>query len=124
MAYVGDESTLILDPDLDSYYLMDAVLLKLPASLDMVAEARYLVARQLVPGHELDAADDAKLAIQSGLLSCQSRPARTRLRRRVFAQRQRHRPASRSTARFPSTFPPPAASCACSTTRRSTAPCP
>ena len=32
MAFVGDESTLILDPDLDSYYFMDAVLLKLPAS--------------------------------------------------------------------------------------------
>ena len=69
MAYVGDQSTLILDPDLDSYYLMDAVLLKLPASLEMVSEARYLVARQLQPGHSLDAADDAKLAIRSGLLN-------------------------------------------------------
>ena len=69
MAYVGDTSTLILDPDLDSYYLMDAVLLKLPASLEMVAEARYLVARQLQPGHELDAADDARLAVRSGLLN-------------------------------------------------------
>ena len=69
MAYVGDESTLILDPDLDSYYLMDAVLLKLPASLEMVSEARYLVARQLQPGHELTAADDAKLAVRSGLLN-------------------------------------------------------
>ncbi len=69
MAYVGDQSTLILDPDLDSYYLMDAVLLKLPASLEMVSEARYLVARQLQPGHTLDAADDAKLAIRSGLLN-------------------------------------------------------
>lgn len=28
---VGDESNLILDPDLDSYYLMDAVILKVPA---------------------------------------------------------------------------------------------
>ena len=69
MAYVGDESTLILDPDLDSYYFMDAVLLKLPASMDMVSESRYLVARQLQPGHELGAAEDAKLAVQSGLLS-------------------------------------------------------
>ncbi len=69
MAFVGDESTLILDPDLDSYYFMDAVLLKLPASLDMVSEARYLVARKLQPGHELGAGDDAKLAVQSGLLN-------------------------------------------------------
>lgn len=31
---VGDYSNLILDPDLDSYYLMDAVLLKIPPFLD------------------------------------------------------------------------------------------
>jgi len=30
-ARVGDTSNLILDPDLDSYYLMDAILIKLPA---------------------------------------------------------------------------------------------
>ncbi len=68
MAFVGDQSTLILDPDLDSYYLMDAVLLKLPASLEVVSEARFLVARGLAPGGELNAADHAKLAIRSGLL--------------------------------------------------------
>ena len=31
MAHAGDTSNLILDPDLDSYYLMDAVVLRLPA---------------------------------------------------------------------------------------------
>ena len=39
-SHVGDTSNLILDPDLDSYYLMDAVLLKLPALADYLAQAR------------------------------------------------------------------------------------
>jgi methyl-accepting chemotaxis protein len=39
---VGDQSNLILDPDLDSYYMMDLVLLKVPALLDKVrATAQY-----------------------------------------------------------------------------------
>jgi signal transduction histidine kinase/DNA-binding response OmpR family regulator/HPt (histidine-containing phosphotransfer) domain-containing protein len=39
-AHVGDTSNLILDPDLDSYYLMDAVLLKLPRDQELLAQAR------------------------------------------------------------------------------------
>lgn len=31
ISHVGDTSNLILDPDLDSYYVMDAVVLKIPA---------------------------------------------------------------------------------------------
>src|SRR5687768_6882699 len=41
-SHVGDTSNLILDPDLDSYYLMDAALLKLPALADYIAQARIL----------------------------------------------------------------------------------
>lgn len=37
---VGDGSNLILDPDLDSYYVMDVVLLKLPEAID---QARVLL---------------------------------------------------------------------------------
>ncbi|HSV46756.1 MAG TPA: histidine kinase dimerization/phospho-acceptor domain-containing protein, partial [Ramlibacter sp.] len=40
MAQVGDTSNLILDPDLDSYYLMEAVLLKLPDAADLLLQAR------------------------------------------------------------------------------------
>jgi PAS domain S-box-containing protein len=43
MSFVGDQSTMILDPDLDSYYLMDAILLKLPESASIVARTRKLV---------------------------------------------------------------------------------
>ncbi|HSV36118.1 MAG TPA: response regulator [Ramlibacter sp.] len=42
MAHVGDSSNLILDPDLDSYYLMEAVLLKLPDAADLMLQARLL----------------------------------------------------------------------------------
>lgn len=41
IAHVGDASNLILDPDLDTYYLMDVILLRLPEnqrSLGMIAE--------------------------------------------------------------------------------------
>ena len=42
IALVGDTSNLILDPDLDSYYLMDAVLLKLPEYQFLVAQTTFL----------------------------------------------------------------------------------
>jgi len=43
LAHVGNESNLILDPDLDSYYLMEAVLLKLPDAADLLLQSRLLV---------------------------------------------------------------------------------
>lgn len=39
---VGDQSNLILDPDLDSYYLMDATLLKLPEISRILADIRLI----------------------------------------------------------------------------------
>ena len=54
ISQVGDTSNLILDPDLDSYYAMDATLLKLPAIEDilfqLIDHARdSLVAGQISP---------------------------------------------------------------------------
>ncbi|MBI2256027.1 MAG: HAMP domain-containing protein [Proteobacteria bacterium] len=44
---VGDKSNLILDPDLDSYYVMDLVLLKVPDLLDRVTQvASYIRSHQ------------------------------------------------------------------------------
>jgi PAS domain S-box-containing protein len=37
---VADRSNLILDPDLDSYYLMDSVVTRLPALTEQIAQAR------------------------------------------------------------------------------------
>lgn len=38
ITYIGDTSNLILDPDLDSYYLMDVTLLSLPQMQDRLQE--------------------------------------------------------------------------------------
>jgi methyl-accepting chemotaxis protein len=48
---VGDKSNLILDPDLDSYYVMDLVLLKVPDLMDRVTEvAQYARDHQQATG--------------------------------------------------------------------------
>ncbi|UNU22256.1 HAMP domain-containing protein [Microcoleus vaginatus PCC 9802] len=41
-AHVGDISNLILDPDLDTYYLMDATLLKIPEMQKILSEIRLI----------------------------------------------------------------------------------
>lgn len=41
--HVGDKSNLILDPDLDTYYLMDAVIVHLPNATDAVGQIRALM---------------------------------------------------------------------------------
>jgi PAS domain S-box-containing protein len=42
MSYVGNTSNLILDPDLDSYYLIDTVLLQLPEAKDLLSQIGVL----------------------------------------------------------------------------------
>ncbi|WP_090791660.1 methyl-accepting chemotaxis protein [Paenibacillus sp. GP183] len=42
ISHVGDKSNLILDPDLDSYYLMDATLIRLPALVEEISQLREL----------------------------------------------------------------------------------
>jgi hypothetical protein len=44
---VGNTSNLILDPDLDSYYVMDAILLRLPEAQQLVGQARAILASAL-----------------------------------------------------------------------------
>ncbi|MBS1810007.1 MAG: HAMP domain-containing protein [Acidobacteria bacterium] len=41
--HVGDKSNLILDPDLDTYYLMDAVIVQLPNATDAMEQVRALM---------------------------------------------------------------------------------
>ncbi|HBW14714.1 MAG TPA: methyl-accepting chemotaxis protein [Desulfovibrio sp.] len=55
ITHAGDTSNLILDPDLDSYYLMDVVLLALPQTLDRLG---VIAAR----GRDLLAGDDSPAA--------------------------------------------------------------
>ncbi len=47
IGHVGDTSNLILDPDLDSYYVMDATLLALPQTLGRLGAAQALLAASL-----------------------------------------------------------------------------
>ncbi|WP_053373171.1 methyl-accepting chemotaxis protein [Paenibacillus sp. FJAT-27812] len=47
IAKVGDSSNLILDPDLDSYYLMDGVINKIPFATEKLAQIRDLGAEYL-----------------------------------------------------------------------------
>jgi signal transduction histidine kinase/DNA-binding response OmpR family regulator len=54
--HVGNTSNLILDPDLDSYYLMDAILLKLPDAAD--------IARQLSVAAKRVSAKEEMLAVE------------------------------------------------------------
>ncbi len=67
MGYVGDQSTLILDPDLDSYYLMDAIVLKLPESARIVADTRRLVGARTTGG-TMSEGDFTVLLTQAGRL--------------------------------------------------------
>ncbi|MCS6807611.1 MAG: methyl-accepting chemotaxis protein [Bacteroidota bacterium] len=50
IVWVGDKSNLILDPDLDSYYVMDAVLIRLMDDIDLMFQAAFSVERALSTG--------------------------------------------------------------------------
>ena len=68
MARVGDTSNLILDPDLDSYYLMDAVLLKLPEGAQLSGKARILGKKALQQGKALRPAEQEQFVRLGALL--------------------------------------------------------
>jgi PAS domain S-box-containing protein len=67
IALVGDTSNLILDPDLDSYYTMDAVLLKLPENQDLSTQLRML-GQRIIVRQSFQADEKTQLTILSGLL--------------------------------------------------------
>ncbi|MEA2704943.1 MAG: hypothetical protein QOD63_2888, partial [Actinomycetota bacterium] len=50
ISHVGDSSQLILDPDLDTYYVMDALLLEEPELIEQISEAGGTVERLLPRG--------------------------------------------------------------------------
>ena len=67
ISLVGDTSNLILDPDLDSYYTMDSVLLKLPEAQDLLARTRFLGDR-IIGQQGLSDGDRTQFIILSGLV--------------------------------------------------------
>ncbi|MDX2232495.1 MAG: SpoIIE family protein phosphatase [Leptolyngbyaceae cyanobacterium bins.349] len=64
---VGDQSNLILDPDLDTYYLMDTVLLKLPEIQETLAQIQLLSQRILLT-KELTSVERSQLLMLTGSL--------------------------------------------------------
>ncbi|HEY9022723.1 MAG TPA: response regulator [Burkholderiaceae bacterium] len=67
VAHVGDASNLILDPDLDSYYLMDSVLQVLPEGGRLLAQSR-LIARGMLLRRTATAEERADATRLAGLL--------------------------------------------------------
>lgn len=67
MTQVGNYSNLILDPDLDSYYLMDAILLRIPDLQQLMFEMQRLVLQQSA-SQPFSAAQRERISIWSGLL--------------------------------------------------------
>ena len=64
---LGDTSNLILDPDRDIYYLMDATLLKLPAMQKILSESR-LICQRSSSRSDATPEERAKLIILAGKL--------------------------------------------------------
>ncbi|MDW8438619.1 MAG: ATP-binding protein, partial [Chloroherpetonaceae bacterium] len=58
IAHVGDVSNLVLDPDIDSYYMMDGVIFRIPLLVQKISQARDL-GRRIALG---DALSSDKLA--------------------------------------------------------------
>ncbi|WP_337102638.1 methyl-accepting chemotaxis protein [Paenibacillus sp. YIM B09110] len=65
IAAVGDSSNLIIDPDLDSYYLMDGIVNKIPASMENVAKIRGIGSGYLSVGTMDDAGRDEIMELYS-----------------------------------------------------------
>lgn len=66
MSHVGNTSNLILDPDLDSYYLMDTVLLRLPEAKDLLWQLGLM-------GEEVFQQQDIQSEAQGKLIALSSR---------------------------------------------------
>lgn len=69
---VGDTSNLILDPYLETYSLMDAVLLKLPEGQDLLAQTRFLGERAVLE-KQLSLEEKVRIIVLGGLVRSNSR---------------------------------------------------
>lgn len=67
ITHAGDTSGLILDPDLDSYYLMDATLGGLPQTMDRLASIQS-TAGDILGRHAMTEGERVQLAVSSALL--------------------------------------------------------
>jgi methyl-accepting chemotaxis protein len=68
IAHSGDTSNLILDPDLDSYYLMDVTLLALPQTMDRLANIASTLYPQLKTSSALTGQEAVEAAVMARML--------------------------------------------------------
>ncbi|HKX27071.1 MAG TPA: methyl-accepting chemotaxis protein [Blastocatellia bacterium] len=67
ISLVGDTSNLILDPDLDSYYVMDSVIIQLPNNQSLLAQVLQTGA-EILGRKQITADEKTQLVVWSGLL--------------------------------------------------------
>ncbi|MGI0485995.1 SpoIIE family protein phosphatase [Pantanalinema rosaneae CENA516] len=68
---IGDQSNLILDPDLDTYYLMDATLLRLPKMQQTLSDIRF-ISQQINSNQKLTSIERSQLIVLAETLKQQS----------------------------------------------------
>jgi methyl-accepting chemotaxis protein len=68
ISHSGDTSNLILDPDLDTYYLMDVTLLALPQTIDRITAISSALYPQLAKSHVLSGAERTEAAVMARML--------------------------------------------------------
>jgi methyl-accepting chemotaxis protein len=68
IAHIGDKSNLILDPDLDSYYLMDLTLINLPEQQDLLYQVTELAETIFAKGQRTDD-EKIRMIVLLGLLN-------------------------------------------------------
>ena len=69
IAHSGDTSNLILDPDLDTYYLMDMTLLALPQTVDRLSVIGSTVLPMLAADHTMTAGERTEVAVMARMLA-------------------------------------------------------
>ncbi len=68
IVYIGNDSNLILDPDLDTYYLMDATLLKHPSITDYLYQLQIL-AERIANAQKITNDERTDVVVLSGLIA-------------------------------------------------------
>lgn len=68
ITYVGNESNLILDPDLDTYYIMDTTLLKHPNISDLLFQLQTLT-QKIAGGDKISADEKTQIVVLTGLIN-------------------------------------------------------
>ncbi len=74
--HIGDYSNLILDPDLDSYYMMDVTLIKFPNLMDNFYQMQLLVEKVLAK-KQMTADEKTQLTVLAGLVNADITALRT-----------------------------------------------